>query len=73
MKAQIRGAVRWQKTSLARAQKGTEYATAHVTDIRKRKWSTPTNILLVKFHMEVFIEAIFFRDEMDDRCSAKEE
>ncbi len=67
MKAQIRGAVRWQKTALARAQKGTEYATAHVTDIRKRKWSTPTNILLVKFHMEVFIEAIFFRDEMDRR------
>ena len=65
MKSQIRGAVRWQKTALARAQKGTEYATAHVTDIRKRKWSTPTNILLVKFHMEVFIEAIFFRDEMD--------
>ena len=67
MKSQIRGAVRWQKTALARAQKGTEYATAHVTDIRKRKWSTPTNILLVKFHMEVFIEAIFFRDEMDRR------
>ena len=67
MKAQIRGAVRWQKTALARAQKGTEYATAHVTDIRKRKWSTPTNVLLVKFHMEVFIEAIFFRDEMDRR------
>ena len=36
MKSQIRGAVRWQKTALARAQKGTEYATAHVTDIRKR-------------------------------------
>ncbi len=67
MKSQIRGAVRWQKTALARAQKGTEYATAHVTDIRKRKWSTPTNVLLVKFHMEVFIEAIFFRDEMDRR------
>ncbi len=67
MKSQIRGAVRWQKTALARAQKGTEYATAHVTDIRKRRWSTPTNILLVKFHMEVFIEAIFFRDEMDRR------
>ena len=67
MKSQIRGAVRWQKTALARAQKGTEYATAHLTDIRKRKWSTPTNILLVKFHMEVFIEAIFFRDEMDRR------
>ena len=67
MKSQIRGAVRWQKTALARAQKGTEYATAHVTDIRKRKWSTPTNILLVKFHMEVFMEAIFFRDEMDRR------
>ena len=67
MKSQIRGAVRWQKTALARAQKGTEYATAHVTDIRKRKWSTPTNVLLVKFHMEIFIEAIFFRDEMDRR------
>ena len=37
MKSQIRGAVRWQKTALARAQKGTEYATAHVTDIRKKK------------------------------------
>ena len=31
MKSQIRGAVRWQKTALARAQKGTEYATATVS------------------------------------------
>ncbi len=67
MKSTIRGAVRWEKTALARAQKGVEYATVHVTDIRKRKWHTPSNLLLVKFHIELFTEAVFFRDEMDRR------
>ena len=67
MKSTIRGAVRWEKTALVRAQKGVEYATVHVTDIRKRKWHTPSNLLLVKFHIELFTEAVFFRDEMDRR------
>ncbi len=67
MKSSIRGAVRWEKTALVRAQKGVEYATVHVTDIRKRKWHTPSNLLLVKFHIELFTEAVFFRDEMDRR------
>ncbi len=67
MKSTIRGAVRWQKTVLARAQKGVDYATVHITDLRKRRWHTPTNLMLVKFHMELFMEALFFRDEMDRR------
>ncbi len=67
MKSTIRGAVRWEKTALARAQKGVEYATVHITDIRKRKWATPSNLLLVKFHIELFTEAVFFRDEMERR------
>ncbi|MDP7535439.1 MAG: hypothetical protein QF766_01490 [Candidatus Poseidoniia archaeon] len=67
MKSTIRGAVRWEKTALVRAQKGVEYATVHVTDIRKRKWHTPSNLLLAKFHIELFTEAVFFRDEMDRR------
>ena len=67
MKSTIRGAVRWEKTVLARAQKGVEYATVHITDIRKRKWTTPSNLLLVKFHIELFTEAVFFRDEMERR------
>ena len=37
MKATIRGAVRWQKTALARAQKGVDYSTVHITDLRKRR------------------------------------
>ena len=67
LKGHLRGSIRWAKTAVARSQKGVDYATVHISDIRKRKWNTPTNLLLVRFHMEVFMEAIFFRDEIDRR------
>ncbi len=67
LKGHLRGSIRWSKTAVVRAQKGVDYSTVHISDIRKRKWNTPTNLLLVRFHMEVFMEAIFFRDEIDRR------
>ena len=67
LKGHLRGSIRWSKTAMVRAQKGVDYATVHISDIRKRRWNTPTNLMLVRFHMEVFMEAIFFRDEIDRR------
>jgi len=66
-KEQIKGHVNWPKTVAYRNRKGSEATVAHVCDRRRRFYDTPTNLVLTKFHFELFRESRFLLEEVDRR------
>lgn len=66
-KGEVKGKVNWPKTQIVQDSRGFDYALAHVCDRRKRSRDTATNLLLVKFHMELFKECYFLQAELEKR------
>jgi hypothetical protein len=70
-KSEIKGKIKWQKTSRMRFQKGLSHATAHVCERRRRTYITPTNVLLLKFHIEVLTEGAMILSRLQQRETEK--
>jgi hypothetical protein len=70
-KSEIKGKIKWQKTIRLRFQKGLSHSTAHVCERRKRIFSTPTNLLLLKFHAEVLTEGATILSRLQQRETEK--
>jgi hypothetical protein len=70
-KSEIKGKIKWQRTMRLRFQKGLSHATAHVCERRKRSYLTPTNLLFLKFHYEVFTEGATMLTRLQQRETEK--
>jgi hypothetical protein len=70
-KSEIKGKIKWQKTIRLRFQKGLSHSTAHVCERRKRIYTTPTNLLLLKFHIELFTEGATMLARLQQREAEK--
>jgi hypothetical protein len=70
-KSEIKGKIKWQQTIRLRFQKGLAHATSHVCETRKRVFTTPTNLLLLKFHIEVLTEGATILSRLQQRETEK--
>jgi hypothetical protein len=66
-KSEIKGKIKWQKTLRLRQQKGLSHYTTHVCERRLRTYRTPANLLLLKFHSEIFAEGVIFLSRLQQR------
>ncbi len=66
-KSEIKGKIKWQKTLRLRLQKGLSHYTTHVCERRRRTYRTSANILLLKFHSEIFTEGVIFLSRLQQR------
>lgn len=66
-KSEIKGKIKWQKTLRLRHQKGLSHYTTHVCERRRRTYRTPANILLLKFHSEVFTESVILLSRLQQK------
>jgi hypothetical protein len=71
LRSEIKGKIKWQKTIRMRFQKGLSHATSHVCERRRRTFITPTNLLLLKFHLEVLNEGATMLSRLQQRESEK--
>ncbi|UCE36908.1 MAG: hypothetical protein JSW00_15605 [Thermoplasmata archaeon] len=70
-KSEIKGKIKWQKTVRMRFQKGLSHTTSHVCERRKRTFITPSNLLLLKFHLEVLTEGATMLSRIQQRETEK--
>jgi len=66
-KGMIKGTVNWRKTMILRANKGTAYEIVHHCQQRKRAFDTQPNLLMVRFHLELYKEGLYIFETLDRR------
>jgi hypothetical protein len=66
-KGMVKGRVNWVKTAIFRSNKGVAADIVFVCDQRKRTYNTVLNLIMTRFHYEVFKEARFLKGELERR------
>ncbi len=66
-KGMVKGKINWVKTIAFRSNKGADADVVFVCDQRKRTYNTTLNLILTRFHYEVFKEARFLKGELERR------